>query len=117
MRRDDELLRELLVRIEDHDDWIYGHDLDHGSSQEDEAEYYHLQLLADAGLLEETGKHGGNFRMKSQGYDFLEAIRSEAGWGKVKSLAGKAATSGVEVLVQVAKEMVQQQIKAVFGMT
>ncbi len=116
MRRDDELLRQLLVRIEDHDDWIFHHYVDSGSSDEHVTQYYHLQLLADAGLLEETGKHGGNFRMKSQGYDFLEAIRSEAGWGRVKSLAGKAATSGVEVLVQVAKEMVQQQIKAAMGL-
>lgn len=115
MRRDDELLRGLLVRIEDHDDWIYEHQLDSGSSDAHVTEYYHLQLLADAGLLRETGKYGGDFRMTSQGHDFLAAIKNDTNWNKVKSVAGKTAISGVAAMVQVATELVQQQIKAAMG--
>ena len=116
MRRDDERLRELLLRIEDHDDWIFEHYLTSGSSDEHAKDYYHLRLLADAGLLEETGRHGGNFRMTSQGYDFLDTIKNDTNWNRVKAFARNVAGGGVAAMVQVATEIVRKQIEGGLGL-
>src|SRR5690606_19796994 len=70
MRRDDELLRKLMLDFEAQDDPLLVHAQTLGADEEDQKIYYHLRLLADAGFLQETGRTGGVFRMTNAGHDF-----------------------------------------------
>lgn len=41
--------------------------IDDSATDQDLLKYYHLRLMADAGLVEETDKYGGVLRIKSWG--------------------------------------------------
>lgn len=85
VKRDDDLLRKLLLEIEAQQDAVYVLALHLSSSPEERRAYYHLKLLADAGFLDETGSgSGGVFRITNAGHDFLASIRDETAWSKVK---------------------------------
>ncbi|MAU51073.1 MAG: hypothetical protein CMN17_01595 [Roseovarius sp.] len=78
MKRDDDLLRDMLFEFETQEDFLI---LDRNvmrASQEDRRWKYHLYLAADQGLVTPVG--AGTYRMTSQGHDFLEAIRDEGLW-------------------------------------
>lgn len=61
-------------------------------SPEMQKEHFHLLLLRDQGFVEARGKGGDVYRLTSQGYDFLEAIRDEGIWKKTR--AGAEALGG-----------------------
>ena len=83
MKRDDDLIRQLLFEFEADDDWIV---LSHGdlisASPEDRRRHYHMLLLADAGLL--AILDDAVFRLTANGHDFLDAIRSDTAWNTAK---------------------------------
>lgn len=79
MKRDDDLIRELLIEIEAHDDAYFICTNDKGSGDEERLRHYHLVLLTDAGMLEQRGKFGSTFSAHSS-FD----IRSRA---KLASIA------------------------------
>jgi hypothetical protein len=87
MKRDDDLIRDLLLKMEESDDSDYVCSLTMGSEPEEEREYFHLQLLGDAGYVLETGRHGGVFRVTNQGYDYL--------FGTKRRLRSKALEAGL----------------------
>lgn len=110
MKRDDEYIRDLMLEIEAQDDPLYMCQNGLGMSAEQTREYYHLRLLADAGLVEETGKYGGVFRMTNAGHDFLAAIRSETSWNRVKATAATVSGAGIGVLRDIALGYVRQEL-------
>lgn len=91
MRRDDELLRKLMLDFEAQDDPLLVHAQTLGADEEDQKIYYHLRLLADAGFLQETGRTGGVFRMTNAGHDFCAAVRDDTVWRKTKEASAKVA--------------------------
>lgn len=101
MQRDNEYMRDLILRIWKHDEWLWVCDVDEPGSEQ---EYYHLRLLTDAGMLEERGRWGGQFRMTDAGHGFCEVISEDKGWARVKQLGSAAAGRGFEVLIDVVRE-------------
>lgn len=95
MRRDNDLIRKLMLDFEASDDPLLVHVPTLNADDEDEREYFHLKALVDAGFLEESGETGGIFRMTNAGHDFCEAIRDDTVWRKTK--AASAAVSGVSL--------------------
>jgi hypothetical protein len=87
MKRDDDLIRCLLLKMEEseYSDYVCALTID--SEQEEEREYFHLQLLSDAGYVLETGHHSGAFRLTNQGCDYLNTIRDSEIWSKTKVAA------------------------------
>ncbi len=91
MRRDEDLIRELLLEYEQEEDWLLMTPGEtSGASREERQKLGHLKLMMDQGLIAEVGR--GTFRITASGYDFLEAIRSEGIWEKTK--AAVAETGG-----------------------
>ena len=89
MKRDDDFLRDLLLKLEADDDWMQilpGETLSH--SNEESKERYHLELAADSGFVTAVGQ--STFRLTAQGHDYLDAIRDEGIWMKTKSLVSEA---------------------------
>ncbi len=107
MRRDMDLIRELLLRLEGFDKSPYG--VETFSPEGDEIAVegytpdqiaYHLNLIYEAGLVE-TGTKGSGMTMDGEfmfrrltwsGHEFVDAIRSPEVWRKTK--AGASAVGG-----------------------
>lgn len=110
MRRDDEMIRKLMLKIEEDPQPLYLHILTMNCSSQHRLEYYHLRLLTDEGFLEETGKHGGTFRMTMKGHDFVAMVRSDTIWVKTKEAAGQLSGFSVSFLKDIAAGYIRQEI-------
>lgn len=105
MQRDMDLVRRILLAIEaDETDGHQGIDLKVDDAPR-ETVAFHLILMAEAGLIrgyETSDKAGRGFtatRMTWEGYEFLDAARSETAWTSAKAkVAGKAGGLAFEVL-------------------
>lgn len=95
MKRDDDLIRELLFEAESSDDPLFG-----PFDDEDETGYAHAILLCDAGFFHEV--HSGIFRLTNQGHDYLAAIRDDGIWQKTKEAASTAGGVGLGVMKDIA---------------
>lgn len=102
MRRDDDLIRKLMLDFEAQDDPLLDHLITWDTDDEDERVYYHLKLLTDAGFLVESGQHGGVFRMTNAGHDFCAAIRDDTIWNKTKAASASVAGVGLGVTKDIA---------------
>jgi hypothetical protein len=105
MKRDMDLIREILMQMADHD---------HGnppkleiSGHTDEEVGFHIWLMADAGLIKaiDVTVHGEKspsaipVQLTWQGYEFLEAARSRTTWETGKKLVlSKAGGLSFELL-------------------
>jgi hypothetical protein len=121
MKRDMDLVRNLLLKIEELDlgdgNWV-----DVGDMSDDGNELYrHLILMRDEGLIEGSdrqfeGKDG--FLPTSltwAGHDFLDSVRDPESWKKTKDGANAAGGFTVELLAEIAKGLIKTQIKRLSG--
>jgi Hypothetical protein (DUF2513) len=121
MKRNMDLVRDLLLKIEELDlgdgNWV-----DVGDMSDDGNELYqHLILMGDEGLIEGSdrqfvGKDG--FLPTSltwAGHDFLDSVRDPEIWKKTKEGANAAGGFTVELLRDFAKGLIKTQIKKVTG--
>jgi hypothetical protein len=135
MKRDLELVKQLLLIVERHEQaWIYGNPEVDGFTSEQIA--YHIELLCEAGLLQSdfkqreqmlTGDPDGRrdlqdyknrrgnrdmFRLTWTGHEFLEMSRNERFWNKAKT-AVQQATGGLAIdlvrmhLLEMSKRMLK----------
>lgn len=115
MKRDMDLIRELLLSIEANG---AGHEYP-GVDRPPEEIAYHLRLMKDAGLIDgiaynEIGDNEGTpgfltIKLTWEGHEFLDAARSPEVWDtateKVSSTVGSVSLSVLTaVLIQIAKE-------------
>lgn len=107
MRRDDDYLRELLFKLEAKEDWNYIFSSD---TEEDDREYYHLMLLADADLLEQSGSFGESWRITNAGHDFIALTRQNEAWAKVKAASAKIGGGSVQMLFRIAEGYARQKL-------
>ena len=84
MKRDDDFLRELLFKIEEREN---GFDYVR-TMGEDSKKLDHLRLLCDQGYICEESANV--YRLRSQGHDYIEAIRDDGIWAKTKDAVAKA---------------------------
>lgn len=89
MRRDMELIRAILLKVEENDDPLRDMRLTI-EGQSDLAVSYHVKLLHEHGLITaiDFSSHDGlHWRPKSltwEGHEFLDAARNENVWAKAK---------------------------------
>lgn len=121
MKRDWDLIREVLIKFEGLSPdagWLQLNDF----PSERAYEYsYHVELLMEAGLIQgEMSKLVGrrapqNFsaqRLTWQGHEFLDAIRSDTVWKKTKTSFIKGGLSmTLELVKEVAKEVAVALLK------
>lgn len=82
MKRDDDLIRNLLLEFEEREDWLKAIPQTTSMSKEDRKIIGHIYLLCDAGLVTSVGRD--TYRLTNQGHDFLEATRDEGLWQTTK---------------------------------
>jgi hypothetical protein len=106
MKRDMDLVRQILLKIEEHEHGLAPRNLAiEGYSEEQIA--YHVHLMGQGGLLQVADvTHTGSaspeaipLRMLWGGHDFLDAAREQSIWDKAKAkIAGAGASVTFEVL-------------------
>lgn len=118
MKRDIDLIRELLFKLEtlppnrivrfqasDAELHIDGHT--------PEEVFYHLGLVKEASLIHSEGSgRMGSIEFAGltwAGHDFLDSVRSPDVWDKTKAAAAKVGGFTVDILVASAKAYVQQK--------
>jgi hypothetical protein len=129
MRRDMDLVRNILLEIEDGKDWFETTSdataVALGSSPtgltQDDADRlsYHLNLLQAAGFAEFTSVGTGWIPegLTWAGHDFLESVRDEEIWRKTKEGAEAAKGFTVELLAALAKGFIKKQIETRTGVS
>ncbi|HGL6720489.1 DUF2513 domain-containing protein [Burkholderia contaminans] len=122
MKRDMDLIRELLLKLEALPMRMGGIVVIPPDTEEIQVDGYtveqidyHLSLIREAGLVETGGVKpsvGIGFRRLSwAGHDFLESIRSPEVWAKTKAGALAAGGFTVELLGDLAKGFIKKQIE------
>jgi len=121
MNRDMDLIRKILLRIEEYPDYdptyfkqnenisfnFEGH-----STNEIE---YHLKLLADAGFTESGGGKYGYRNVVGltwNGHEFLELMKGDTTWNNAKDAMKKTGGMAFEVLLKV---LIETATKAALG--
>ena len=125
MKRDMELVREVLLRVEGLSGrpgtrWLCN-SFDPGFEVEgwsgDDVDH-HLRLLADADCLL-TAKQAGDGVMLSglswKGCEFLDTVRSPEVWRRTKEAAGKVGGVSISILSEMAKVIAKAMIKDHLG--
>ena len=112
MKRDDELLRKLMLDMEADPEPVVIFEAMKSDEDEDRRAYYHLRLLCDGGFLEETGKHGGVFRITSAGHDFIGLMKDEGMWSSMKKKAATVVPQyGLRLLFEVGNALVREKLQ------
>ena len=124
MKRDDDLLRKLLLDLEVADRVITGQHAVEEYSQEQVS--YHLALILQAGLAQgpQPIYSVGNadptipaavavMRLTNEGHDFISTIRSDTVWERTKS---KAKEVGGDVSLSILKEIGLQVSRSLLGL-
>ena len=82
-----------------------------------------LFLLKEAGFIEAGNSFGDNHvtnflvsRITYEGYQFIENIRPETVWNKVKSITAKVGTFSINAITQIAVSTITTLINAQLGL-
>jgi hypothetical protein len=120
VQRDMDLIRNLLRNIERNpkmdrtrEFMIQSTDQLELSDQPMDKVAYHLKLLLDAGYID--GSSGGMILrgLTWDGHEFLDNVRSDTIWAKVKTQAATLGTVGMKMLASLAED----EIKKHFGIS
>jgi hypothetical protein len=120
VERNMDLVRNILRSIEKNPDMnrsrefmiASAKDLDLENVSDDEF-FYHLDLLLDAGYID--GSSSGHIlrSLTWDGHEFLDNVRSDRIWAKVKTQAATLGTVGMKMLASLA----ENEIKKHFGIS
>ncbi|MDI9247117.1 DUF2513 domain-containing protein [Stenotrophomonas sp. RS-48] len=123
MKRDSELIRQLMLALETSERPFSATNPIEGFTQPQVA--YHLALIVDSGLAVGNVQYSlGSrdstvptaalaFRLTPEGHDFIDTIRDETIWNKTKQ---KVATVGGSVSIGVLKEIATALAKSALGL-
>jgi predicted transcriptional regulator len=115
MKRDDDYLRQLLMRIEDYERPSYPFDLLLEATIEEKKELHHLQILCDAGYLSVNEKK--HYRITNQGHDFLAVIRDDTIWQKIKTIVAPVGGATLGIIKNVGEALLKSGISSQTGLS
>lgn len=115
MKRDDDLIRDLLFEAEASDQPYLLAVMTMNPSEAELKRHMHAVWLSDAGLFREENK--GVFRITDQGHDYLAAIRDEGIWKKTKEAASTAGGVSLGIMVDIATAYVRQKLSDQLGLS
>ena len=115
MKRDMDLIRTILVQVEERNETDMDDLL---PDSEARARYgYHVQMLVYEGFLDGVdassmdGPAWLNLELKWRGHEFLSTLRDLTVWEKTKAVAGKAGGGGVQIMLEIGKTIITEAAK------
>jgi hypothetical protein len=134
MKRDMDLIRNILFAMEESKQTYFtDHSLPEMEGRSSEVVYYHMKIMSQANLLNcekvihenevnignhqtKTFKHEyDKFSISWHGHEFLDALRDDNQWKKIKKTMSKAGGFITEIAIDIAKETIKQAAtKAIF---
>lgn len=123
MKRDMDLIREILLAIERLDTGTDDDVVVVVEGREPHMVNAHLRLLAEAGFIDahEIPDDAAEFshfvptRLTWSGHEFLDAVRNPEVWRRTKAGAAKAGGAGIEFMWELAKAYGKQVLKERIG--
>lgn len=119
MKRDMDLIRDILLAIESSNEdprgWI-NIEIESHTKQEIS---YHLEMLDEVGLVDALdastmGPDGYEWKAKRltyRGHEFLDAIREQEVWRETKEAAQQGGTEALEFIWEIAKAVIKKKLK------
>ena len=107
MKRDDNFLRQLLLKMEDNDapSYIILNTLGGSNSKE----IHHIRILCDCKYAEQLNDH--EYRLTASGHDFIESIRDDGIWEKTKiAVAETGGNATIEIVKTLAAGFLKKKI-------
>lgn len=107
MKRDMDLVREILLKAEQHNDAIVP---TFYTSANKLVTQGHLQMLVDAGYLAHVKSIAGGgygWRLTWAGHEFIDEVRDEEIWRKTKEGAEKVGSWSIKLLGEIASGFVR----------
>lgn len=100
MRRDDDLIRSILIEMQDDPQPFKVYGISMNPTPEQVRVFFHVMLLVDAGLLAPLDGAGPKrlYRITNAGHDFLAAVRDDTIWAKMKDAAAASGGAGLGIL-------------------
>ena len=120
MKRDPQLIRQILLKCEEHEHGFAPKDLGIEDFTEEQIGY-HVYLLGDAGFMDVIdmtsvrSNQSPEARPRSlthAGHEFLDAIRDDEVWNNTKSIIAKTGGWTLGVIASVATEIIKQKAMA-----
>lgn len=121
MKRDMDLVRDILLTIEEQDDGSVRNRKVNFDQTDSVVLTEHLFLLAEAGFIEGSPWKGINDRsyhvnrLTWTGHEFLDTIRDPNIWAQTKNGAKKVGSFSLEVLREIAKGIVKKKVADLSG--
>ncbi len=116
MKRNPDLIRSILLKVEQSKDSLRINDFSFDGFSPDEVKY-HLNLLIEAGYLIGKVQYADDHiffvhvsRLTWKGHDFVEASRSESIWKKAKEKMQPAGDFVLELAIPVLTGLIKQQL-------
>ena len=116
MKRDMDLIRQILLQVEEFPEyeWV---PLDKIEGADEEELSYHVQLLSEAGLIEAHNASGLNslewnpIALTWAGHEFLDAARDDARWNAAKStVLSRVGNLSFDLLKEVLSQLAKGQL-------
>lgn len=104
MKRDMDLVRKILLKVESFPESLYGAGDFHIEEYDDASVSYHVCLMDEAGLLtaiDASTTSGEEYipqRLTWAGHEFLDAPRNDNAWAAAKKVCGGVGSLSFEVL-------------------
>lgn len=128
MKRDMDLIRELMLKLESIPlEFGDNTHLEPSDPRLQIADYsvdqiaYHLDLIEQAGFLKSCRGRPAIGVMFSglswSGHEFLDSVRNPDVWHKTKAIAAAAGGATIDIIVMAAKTYLQQQVAKLIGHT
>lgn len=118
MKRDMDLVRKLLLQIEERTDTRFRADIAAGASGEEvERLAYHIDMLISAGFLSGSPCHSSSgyewldLQLTWMGHEFLDTLRDPTVWERAKGAAERAGGASLQVLLEVGKAIIVESAK------
>ncbi len=117
MRRDNELIREIILHIEKEADNPHDHvSLEYFAETDQKKLHYHLWLLLEGGYI--TGNDASTFdgleimpgSLTPKGHDFANSVRDSTIWKTTKEMAGKTGGATLSLVAEIAKELIKKSV-------
>jgi hypothetical protein len=116
MKRDMDLVRKILLIMEENPEPTFGGNIEIEGVSEDEI-HLHLRLMKEAGLIAavDVSSHSGVYFIPQYitwgGYEFLDAARDDKRWNKAKGIAEKIASGTFDIMIKILTSLATDQLK------